>query len=144
MTDDVPDFVWVEFRDQLVDIALWSNVLGGTPYIRNTPDALVKSTEVQALIAAAVMEAADAVDTCGDSAVTEALGQQLCCSGHHCGCRGADVGTLLRHEILALIPADAKAALEAYRDREVAKALARAASVAENACLVYPDGGKSD
>ena len=49
-------------------------------------------------------DAAKALDTCGDSAVTEALGQRLCCNGHHCGCQGADVGAFLLHCIRALTP----------------------------------------
>jgi hypothetical protein len=46
--------------------------------------------------------AASVLDTHGDSAATEALGQQLCCSGRDCGCQGADVGTYLQHLIRAL------------------------------------------
>lgn len=60
--------------------------------------------------------AAQTVDTTGDSAVTEALGQRLCCSGHHCGCQGADVGAFLVHLIRENTPAHATAALAA-RDK---------------------------
>ena len=55
-----------------------------------------------ALICAALDKAAEAVDTCDDSSVTEALGELLCCNGYQCGCRGAHLGSLLVHTILAL------------------------------------------
>ena len=39
--------------------------------------------------------------TAGDSAVTEALGQRLCCNGQDCGCHGATVEEYLEHLIRA-------------------------------------------
>jgi len=68
--------------------------------------------------AGAYEAAAQVLDYHGDSASTNALGQQLCCSGHHCGCQGADVGSFLQHLIRALTPADTTAALAA-RDARV-------------------------
>lgn len=47
-------------------------------------------------------DAIDAISTCGDSAVTEALGQRICCNGQMCGCRGATVEDMLVHSIRAL------------------------------------------
>jgi hypothetical protein len=55
-----------------------------------------------ALIRAALEAAAEAVDTCDDRSVTEVLGELLCCNGYQCGCRGAHLGALLVHTILAL------------------------------------------
>lgn len=46
--------------------------------------------------------AASILDTHGDSAATNALGQQLCCNGYHCGCQGATVGEYLQYLIRAL------------------------------------------
>ena len=74
-----------------------------------------------AQVAAAYEVAAGVLDTHGDSAATEALGAHVCCDGHMCGCRGADVGAYLQHLIRALTPADAKAAL----DRLIAEAVRR-------------------
>ncbi len=73
--------------------------------------------EVKAMLAATVMEAAKSFE--GDSN----LSRQLCCNGQDCGCQGAAVEDYVVHMLNALIRPDAKAALEAYRDREVAKAL---------------------
>ncbi len=68
-------------------------------------------------VALMVEKACHVLDTAGDSAVTEALGQRLCCSGHDCGCRGADVGTYLMHLIRSeVVPASALAELQALRD----------------------------
>ena len=47
-------------------------------------------------------DAIAAIETCGDPAVTEALGQLLCCSGNMCGCRGATVEELILHDLRAL------------------------------------------
>jgi len=71
---------------------------------------LIPRQQHLAEVGAVLAEAAKVLDTAGDSAVTEALSQQLCCSGHHCGCQGADVGSFLQHLILAINP-DATAAL---------------------------------
>ena len=77
------------------------------------PAVLAALPEVQAIIAGALEAAAQSIDTAGDPAVTEALGQQLCCSGDMCGCQGADVGTYLLHMIRALTPDAAIAARDA-------------------------------
>lgn len=66
-----------------------------------------------ALVAAAYRDAADVLDDPGDNAATAALGHQLCCNGHHCGCQGSDVGEYLQHIIKQQTPADATAALAA-------------------------------
>lgn len=47
--------------------------------------------------------AVNAIKTAGDSAVTEALGTQLCCDGRHCGCRGYDVEHFLTTIVAAAI-----------------------------------------
>jgi len=47
-------------------------------------------------------KAAQEIMTSGDSAVTEALGQRLCCNGHHCGCQGSTVEQFLVHNIRAI------------------------------------------
>jgi len=44
-------------------------------------------------------EAVAIIQSAGDSAVTEALGQRLCCNGTDCGCRGATVEEYLFHMI---------------------------------------------
>ena len=75
--------------------------------------ALEPARTALALVAAAYRDAAGVLDDHGDSAVTEALGQQLCCNGHHCGCQGADVGEYLQHIIKQQTPADATSALAA-------------------------------
>lgn len=71
-------------------------------YVRRDPAVLAALPEVKALIAGAYEAAAREVDTAGDPAVTEVLGQQLCCSGRDCGCQGATVGEYLLHMIRAL------------------------------------------
>lgn len=86
-----------------------------------------------ALVAAAYEAAVQTIDTAGDCAVTDALGQQLCCSGQDCGCQGATVGEYLTHLIRALTPADATAALDALLLAERNKALRDAAEV----CVEY-------
>ena len=70
-------------------------------------------SESQALLAMWPEVAAQTLDTRGDGVVDEALGQQLCCSGQDCGCRGADVCSFLQYLIRDLTPADAQAALDA-------------------------------
>ena len=50
---------------------------------------------------AGVRAAIETMHTAGDSAVTEALGQRLCCNGHHCGCMGATVEDYLIHLMTA-------------------------------------------
>lgn len=64
----------------------------------------VPKADAEAAVALALEQACEVLDTAGDSAVTEALGQKLCCSGHHCGCQGADVGSFLQHLIRDLAP----------------------------------------
>lgn len=51
---------------------------------------------------AAVDACAGEIQTQGDSAATEALGQRLCCTGQHCGCQGSTVEDWLLHCIRAL------------------------------------------
>ena len=45
--------------------------------------------------------ALETMKTAGDSAVTEAMGQRLCCNGQDCGCHGATVEQYLEHLIRA-------------------------------------------
>lgn len=45
--------------------------------------------------------ALETMKTTGDSAVTEAMGQRLCCNGQDCGCHGATVEQYLEHLIRA-------------------------------------------
>jgi len=123
---DVPDFMWpqtwvtveggrITKHERPLSVSSRFEEAFGPQYVRNTPDALVKSTEVQALIAAAVMEAADQV-RCGCNGVTG------CIDTANCAIEDVDA-------IMGLITPDAMAALEAYRAREVAKALEGAADV---------------
>ncbi len=83
-------------------------------------DALIPRADADLAVALMVEKACRVLDTAGDSAVTEALGQRLCCSGHDCGCRGADVGAYLIHLIRSEVaPASALAELQALRaDRD--------------------------
>ena len=74
-------------------------------YILSTPEALAASPEVQKLVAEAeargMERALETMKTTGDSAVTEAMGQRLCCNGQDCGCHGATVEQYLEHLIRA-------------------------------------------
>ena len=88
-----------------------------------------------ALVAAAYEAAAQEVDTAGDSAVTEALGQSLCCSGYHCGCQGADVGAYLMHHIRALTPDHATEALDRIKADAWDAALVEAADTLDAQAL---------
>ena len=85
-------------------------------YILATPAALAASPEVQALIreaeARGMERALRIMKTAGDSAVTEAMGQRLCCNGQYCGCHGATVEEYLEH----LIRAEAAAIRETKHD----------------------------
>lgn len=90
--------------------------------------------ERDAIAVAMVEAAANVLDTHGDSAATEALGQRLCCNGQMCGCRGASVGDYLQHLIRALTPADALAKLAAIRAEERAATWRAAADI----CRVSP------
>lgn len=81
--------------------------------------------EALAQVAAAYEAAAQILDTHGDSAATESLGQRLCCNGHMCGCRGSTVGDYLQHLIRALTPSNAKAAYEAYGREKVREGMKR-------------------
>ena len=92
---------------------------------------VIPVAEAQAMVAAALEQAARDIDTLGDSTVTEALGQQLCCGGQMCGCQGADVGAYLMHHIRALIPDEARQHLDAY----VAAAVAEAVKAEREACF---------
>ena len=110
-----PNKIWIE--------PAWAETFarpdGDPAKVAYVPEAIAKAT-----VAAALEAAAQEVDTAGDSAVTEALGQSLCCSGYHCGCQGADVGAYLMHHIRALITPDQHDALAAHVAAEVAKARA--------------------
>ena len=85
-------------------------------YILATPEALAASPEVQALIreaeARGMERALGIMNDAGDSAVTEAMGQRLCCNGQYCGCHGATVEEYLEH----LIRAEAAAIRETKHD----------------------------
>lgn len=74
------------------------------------------SPEVAKLVADAEargMEwALETMKTTGDSAVTEAMGQRLCCNGQDCGCHGATVEQYLEHLIRAEASAIRRAAEE--------------------------------
>ena len=74
-------------------------------YILATPEALAASPEVAKLVAEAeargMERALETMKTTGDSAVTEAMGQRLCCNGQDCGCHGATVEQYLEHLIRA-------------------------------------------
>lgn len=80
--------------------------------------------------AAAVEAAAQVIETQGDSAATEALGQRLCCNGHMCGCGGATVEKWLLHLIHALTPPADIAPLLAARDARVREQALREALTA--------------
>jgi hypothetical protein len=82
--------------------------------VRRDPAVLAALTEVQALVAAAVMEAAEAVEA------------------NFPGTLYASNRTKTLVTIRALITPDAKAALEAHTAREVAKALEGAAALADD------------
>jgi len=73
--------------------------------IRAAPAAVAAAPEVQKLVADAKAQgmerALGIMKTAGDSAVTEALGQRLCCNGQDCGCHGATVEEYLEHLIRA-------------------------------------------
>ena len=75
------------------------------PYILATPEALSASPEVAKLVVEAeargMERALETMKTAGDSAVTEAMGQRLCCNGQDCGCHGATVEQYLEHLIRA-------------------------------------------
>ena len=120
-----PDLIWAWPWEARPSRGQWSSaqeIVGeGTEYIRRDPAVLAALPEVQAIVAAAFERAAREIDDAGDSAVTQAMGQQLCCSGHMCGCQGADVGSFLQYNIRALTPADASAA----RDAAIAEAVAK-------------------
>ena len=66
---------------------------------------LAASPEVAKLVAEAeargMERALETMKTTGDSAVTEAMGQRLCCNGQDCGCHGATVEQYLEHLIRA-------------------------------------------
>jgi hypothetical protein len=67
-----------------------------------TPEA----TEAMVRAARAALEAAaETIETQGDSAATEALGQRLCCNGQDCGCRGSTVEEWLTYLVRAIDPA---------------------------------------
>lgn len=102
-------------------IATVLNAVASGDLVRNTPDALVKSTEVKALVAAAVVEAAYKVEEFEHIAEEQNW------------CDGARQATRISICLLALIRPDSMAALEAYRDREVAKALKAAADACDAA-----------
>ena len=96
-----------------------------------------------AMIASAYEAAAETLDTAGDSAVTAALGERLCCSGQMCGCQGADVGAFLQHLIRTLTPAHAQSALSRLiRDAE-SRAYERAAALCAEKSEAYRASYKS-
>jgi hypothetical protein len=90
--------------------------LDDVSYILATPEALASSPEVAALVAEAeargMERALETMKTAGDSAVTEAMGQRLCCNGQDCGCHGATVEQYLEHLIRAEASAIRRAAEE--------------------------------
>lgn len=99
-----PDFIWAEEPAVFDGMGFWqeSESADLVQYVRRDPAVLLDLPEVQAAVAAAVMEAAEtAYQWHNDDDAQE-----------------------LREAIRALITPDAMSALEAYRDREVAKALA--------------------
>jgi len=111
---DAPKRIWVEYGQSGPEAMVW---VGGSTiglrklpcYILATPEALAPSPEVQKLVADAKAQgmerALGIMKTAGDSAVTEALGQRLCCNGQDCGCRGATVEEYLEHLIRAEVAA---------------------------------------
>lgn len=73
--------------------------------------------------------AIEAITTCRDAAVADALGRQLCCSGYMCGCRGATVEEMLTHEIRSIPTIDPAA----IREEALREAAAKCAEHAEAA-----------
>lgn len=70
-------------------------------YVRgDVHEALIREAEARGM-----ERALGIMKTAGDSAVTEALGQRLCCNGQDCGCRGATVEEYLEHLIRAEVAA---------------------------------------
>lgn len=70
------------------------------------------SPEVADAEARGMERALETMKTAGDSAVTEAMGQRLCCNGQDCGCHGATVEQYLEHLIRAEASAIRRAAEE--------------------------------
>jgi len=79
-------------------------------------DTYILEAEVAKLVADAeargMERALETMKTAGDSAVTEAMGQRLCCNGQDCGCHGATVEQYLEHLIRAEASAIRRAAEE--------------------------------
>lgn len=67
------------------------------------------TTDTKAAVAAVLMQAADAF------AEDDNLSHRICCNGQDCGCQGATAADYVQHQLRALIPAPAMAALEAER-----------------------------
>jgi hypothetical protein len=86
-------------------------VCGQHEYAQDITAAVVEAKADPHAIARRALEwAIREIDTCGDGVVANALGQQICCSGYHCGCQGADVGAYLTAAIRAIINDPAKLA----------------------------------
>lgn len=117
---DAPKRIWLDWPganrgDPVFDEPPEHDMQAGqTPYILATPEALAASPEVAKLIADAeargMERALETMKTAGDSAVTEAMGQRLCCNGQDCGCHGATVEQYLEHLIRAEAAAIRRAA----------------------------------
>ena len=67
------------------------------------------TTDTQAAVAAALMQAADAF--AGD----DNLSRLICCNGQDCGCQGATAADYVQYQLRALITPDAMAALDAVK-----------------------------
>ena len=95
--------------------------------------------QARAEAAAAYERAAMVLDTNGDSAASNALGQQLCCSGQMCGCQGADVGSFLQYLIRALATEPCTTALAEIVKQAVDAETRACAELSETYTLDDPD-----
>ncbi len=98
----------------------WAGEMEWPEYVRRDPAVLAELPEVKAMIAAAVLEAAAEADSEG---WPDAMSKQHYAALTERDEAEMDCGTRIADAIRARITPDAKAALEAYRDREVRKAL---------------------
>ena len=115
---DAPDFIWVTKPPTLLayGLAHVHKMTNSTEFVRRDPAVLAELPEVKAMLAAAVERAAEIVKR-----------------NHHKRAIYKNDYT----EILALIPADAKAALDAYVAGKVREALERAFDALPKSGPVY-------
>ena len=92
-----PKRIWADPPETFDGMDVWRSEPGGkgVEYILASEHAaLIHEAEARGM-----ERAVSIMKDAGDSAVTEAMGQRLCCSGQDCGCHGATVEQYLEHII---------------------------------------------